>query len=181
MIGQEDKSKVTKWTWFNKQGGDTFLCSWMISQKLVHHTNIGRAIGRLLGIVYVPSASMRDNIRSVASIFHTSMVVHPELDDHLLICKFIHKDLLSSLLKKQQYGKVSLNNAALGFDHKLLIDMLMKKICIAVRYFYILNQITLEEDCQAIYASSTNTKSEYLTKTIDGELIEVGNERNGQY
>ena len=30
VIGQEDESKVTKWTWFNKQVCYTFLCSWMI-------------------------------------------------------------------------------------------------------------------------------------------------------
>ena len=40
VMGREDESKVTKWTWFNKQVHDTFLCLWMISQKLVDHTNI---------------------------------------------------------------------------------------------------------------------------------------------
>ena len=152
---------------------DTFLYSWMISRKLVDHTNIGRAIGRLLDMVYAPSASMRDSIGSTTSFFHTSMVVHPGLDDHLRIHKFIHKGLLSSLSKKQQNGKVSLNNAALGFDYKLSINMLMKQLYITVRYFYVLNKITLEEGYQAIYAPSTNTKSGYLTKTIDGESIDI--------
>ena len=45
VIGGEDEPKVTKWTWFNKQVCDMSLCSWMISQKLVDHTNIRRAIG----------------------------------------------------------------------------------------------------------------------------------------
>ena len=31
----------------------------------------------------------------------------------------------------------------------------------------------MEEDYQAVYAPSTNTKSECLTKAIDGELIEL--------
>ena len=53
--GQEDESKVMKWTWFNKQVRDKFLCSWMISRKLVDHTNTGRAIGRLLDVIYAPS------------------------------------------------------------------------------------------------------------------------------
>ena len=75
------------------------------------------------------------------------MVVQPGSDDHLRIHKFIHKDFLSSLSKKQQNGKFSLNNAALRFDYKLSINKLMKKLYIAVRYFYILNQVTLEEDC----------------------------------
>ena len=66
-----------------------------------------------------------------------------------------------------------MDNAALGFDHKLSINMLMKKIYIAVRYFYVLSWITLEEDCHIVYAQSANTKSEYLTKTIDGELIDI--------
>ena len=51
--------------------------------------------------------------------------------------------------------------------------MLMKQLYIAVRYFYITNQITLEEDYQAIYTPTTTTRSDYLTKTIDGELIDI--------
>ena len=111
----------------------------MISRKLVDHTNIRRVIGRLLNMVYAPSVSMRDSIGSTTLFFHTSMVVPPGLDDYLSIRKFIHKGLLSSLLKKQQNGKVSMNNAALGFDYKLSIDMLMKQLYIAIGYFYVLN------------------------------------------
>ena len=132
VIGRKDESTVTKWTWFNKQVCDTLLCSWMISQKLVDHTNIGRAIGRLLDLVDALFASMRDSIGSTISFFHTSIVVHPGLDDHLRIHKFIHRSLLSSLSKKQQNGKVSLNNTALGFDYKLSINMLMKQLYSAV-------------------------------------------------
>ena len=33
--------------------------------------------------------------------------------------------------------------------------------------------IILEEDCHLVYAPSANTKSEYLTETIDGGLIEI--------
>ena len=135
MIGREDKSKVTKWTWFNKQVRDTLLCSWMISRKLVDHTNIERTIGRLLNLVYAPSAGMRNSVESTTSFFNTSMMVHPGSDGHLHIQKFIQEGLLSSLSKKQQNRKVSMNNATLGFDYKLLINMLMKKLYIAVRYF----------------------------------------------
>ena len=53
------------------------------------------------------------------------------------------------------------------------MNMLMKQLYIAVQYFYILNQITLEEDYQVIYTPTTTTKSEYLIKTIDGELIDI--------
>ena len=42
-----------------------------------------------------------------------------------------------------------------------------------IYYFYIINQITLEEDYQAIYTPTATTKSDYLTKTIDGELIDI--------
>ena len=111
----------------------------MTSQKLVDGTNIGRAIGHLLNLVYAPSAGMRNSVGSTTSFFHTSMVVNPGSNDHLRIRKFIHKGLLSSLSKKQQNGKVSMNNAALGFDYKLSINMLMKQLYIAVRYFYVLN------------------------------------------
>ena len=69
VIGQEDDSKVTRWTWFNKQVCDTFLCSWMISRELVDRTNIGRAIGRILDKVYAPSVSMRESIESVTFSF----------------------------------------------------------------------------------------------------------------
>ena len=85
VIGQEDESKVAKWTWFNKQVHDTLLCSWMISRKLVDGTNIRRAIGRLLNLVYAPSAGMRNSVGSITSFFHTSMVVQPGSDDHLRI------------------------------------------------------------------------------------------------
>ena len=99
--------------------------------------------------------------------------MHPELDDHLRIHTFKHEGLLCSLLKKQQNGKFSLNNAALGFDYKLLVNMLMNQLYIAVLYVYVLNQITLEEDCHLVYAPSANTKSECWTKTIDGKLINI--------
>ena len=126
VIRQENDFKVKKWIWFNKQVCDTFLCSWMISRKLVDHTNIGRAIGRILNMVYAPFLSMRTSIGSVTSFFHTSMVVHPGSDNHLRIHKFIHTCLLSSLLKAQQHEKVSLNNVVLGINYKLSINILMK-------------------------------------------------------
>ena len=40
---------------------------------------------------------MRDSIRSTTSFFHTSKVVHPGLDDHLRIPKFIHKGIISRM------------------------------------------------------------------------------------
>ena len=58
VIGQEDESKVTTWKWFNKQVRDTLLYSWMILRKLVDRTNIGRAIGCLLDLVYASSAGI---------------------------------------------------------------------------------------------------------------------------
>ena len=39
--------------------------------------------------------------------------------------------------------------------------------------FYVLNRITLEDDCHVVYAPSANTKNKYLTETIDGELINI--------
>ena len=139
VIGQEDNYNVTKWTWFNQQVRDTLLCSWMISRSLVDFSNIGRAIGRLLDVVYAPSASMRKSIGSTTSFFHTSMVVNRGSDDHLRIREFIHDGLLSSISKEQQNGEVSLNNVSLGLDYKLPINMLMKQLYIAVQYFYVTN------------------------------------------
>ena len=131
-IEREDDFKVTKWTWLDKQVCDTFLCSWMISRKLVGHMNIGRAIDRILDRVYKPSVSIRDSIGSATSFFHTSIVLHPGSDDHLRIRKFIHKGLLSLLSKKQQNGKVSLDNVVLRVDYKLTVNMLMKQLYITV-------------------------------------------------
>ena len=33
----------------------------------------------------------------------------------------------------------------------------------------------MEEDCQAIYPPTITTRSDYVTKTIDGELIDINN------
>ena len=66
-----------------------------------------------------------------------------------------------------------MNNAALNFDYTLLINMLTKQLYISVQYFYVLNQITLEDYYHVVYAQSASTKSEYLNKTIDGELIDI--------
>ena len=51
--------------------------------------------------------------------------------------------------------------------------MLMKQLYIAVQYFYTVNWITLEESYQAIYTPTATTKVDCLTKTIDGELIDI--------
>ena len=51
--------------------------------------------------------------------------------------------------------------------------MLTKQLYIAVQYFNDINWITLKDDCHIVYAPSANTKREYLTKTIDGELIDT--------
>ena len=51
--------------------------------------------------------------------------------------------------------------------------MLTKQLYIAVQYFYITNGLTLEEDYQAIYTPTWTTKNDYLTKTIDEELINI--------
>ena len=50
--------------------------------------------------------------------------------------------------------------------------MLMKQLYIAVRYFYVTNRLTMEVDYQAIYPLTTTTRSDYVTKTINGELID---------
>ena len=69
VIGREDDFKTTKWTWFNKQVYDTFWCSWMILRALVDYTNMGKAIGRTLNKVYIPSVSMMNIFGSTTSFF----------------------------------------------------------------------------------------------------------------
>ena len=102
VLGQEDDSTATKWTWFNKQVHDRFLCSWMILRALVDYTDMGRAIGCILDEEYVSPVSIKDSsIRSTTPYFFTSMVLYPGSDDHLRIRIFIHEDLLVSSSKKQ--------------------------------------------------------------------------------
>ena len=81
--------------------------------------------------------------------------------------------MLSSISKKQQHGEVSFNNVALGLDYKLSINMLMKQLYIAVGYFYFTNRLTMEEDYKTVYPPTITIRSDYLTKTIDGELIDI--------
>ena len=116
---------------------------------------------------------MRKSIKSTTSFFHTSVVVNRGSDDHLCIHKFIHNGLVSALSKKQQHGEVSLNNVALGLDYELPINMLMKQLYIAVRYYHITNRLTMEEDYQAIYPPTIITRRDYVSKTIIGELIDI--------
>ena len=48
---RRDNYSVVKWSWFDQQVRNTLLCSRMISRKLVNHTKIGMAIGRLLDMI----------------------------------------------------------------------------------------------------------------------------------
>lgn len=139
---------------------------WLISPTL------GEPLDDYL-ILYAPSASMRKSIGSATSFFHTSMMVNHGSDDHLRIRKFIHDGLLSSISKEQPNGGVSLNNVSLELDYKLPINTLMKQLYIAVQYFYDTNWLTMEEDYQAIYSLTISKRSDYVTKTIDGELIDI--------
>ena len=66
-----------------------------------------------------------------------------------------------------------MNNDVLRIDYKLTINMLMKQLYIVVRYFYITNQLPLEEDYKTIYPPTKTTKNNYLTNAIDGELIYI--------
>ena len=95
------------------------------------------------------------------------------LSSLIYVCKFIHEGLLSLSSKKQQNGKGLLNNVVLGIDYKLMINMLIKKLYIAVRYFYITNRLTLEKISRAIYTPTKTTKNDDLTKTIHGESIDI--------
>ena len=171
VIGQEDNFTVNKWKCFDTQVRDTYLWSWMIPQSLVDYTDMGRIICCILDNVYVPSMSMKYSIGSLTTYFHTSMVVHSWTNNHLQIHNLIHGNILFSSSKKQQNGKVSLNNGILGVDCKMTINMLMKHLIIAVRYFYIIDLLIYERISKVIYNPIKTMKSDYLTKTIQGTLI----------
>ena len=75
----------------------------------------------------------------MTSYFHASMVVHPESNNNSRIRNLIHGNMLSSSLKKQGNGNISLNNGILGVDYKMTINMMKKHLCIAIEHFYITN------------------------------------------
>ena len=112
----------------------------MISLALVDYTDMREIIGRILDDVLAQHVLMKDSIGSMTSYFHVSMVVHSGSNDHLRIYNsLIHGNMLSSLSKKQEKGKVSLKNSILGVDYKMTINMLMKHLYTAVQYFYMTN------------------------------------------
>ena len=139
VTGQEDDFTANKQTLFDTQVRATFLWSWMISGPLIDYTNMGRIIGCILDGIQTPYVSMKDSIRKITSHFHTSMVEHQGSNDHLQMCNLIYRNILTSLSKKQRNGKASLQKGVLGVDHKMMLNILIKNLHIAVRFFYITN------------------------------------------
>ena len=177
MIGRENDVIANKWTWFDTQVCATFLWSWMIRlilMVLVDYIDMLRIIGRILDNLYALSVSMNDSIGTITSYFHTSMVVHPGSNNHLRIRNLIHGNMLSSSLKKQQNRKVLLNNGILGVDYKIMINMLMKQLYIAVRYFYITNRPISGDISRVIYKPTKTMKNDYFTQAIQGKLFNCG-------
>jgi len=105
---------------------------------------------------------MNDSIGNITSYFHTSLVVHPGFKDHLQIRNLISGTMLSSSSKKQRNGKVSLKNGILGVDYNMMINMLMKHLYIAVRYFYITNRFISGDISRVIYKPTKTMKSDYF-------------------
>ena len=81
--------------------------------------------------------------------------------------------MLSSSLKKQRNGKVSLNNGILGVDYKITITILIKHLYIDVQYFYIINQLISGKISRVIYKPTKTMKSDYFTQTIQGKLTNI--------
>ena len=111
----------------------------MLLRALVDYTDIREIVGHILDDVPAPYVSMNNSIGSMTSYFYVSMVVHSRPNNHLQIHNLIHGNMLSSLSKKQQNGKVTLKNGILKVNYKMTINMLMKHLYIIVGYFYITN------------------------------------------
>ena len=109
----------------------------------------------------------------MTSYFYVSMVVHLGSNDHFKIRNLIHRNILSSSLKKQWKGEVSLKNGILRVDYKTSIYMLIKKKCIAVQYFYIMNRLFSGDISIVIYKPTKKLKSNYFTQAIKGKLINI--------
>ena len=81
--------------------------------------------------------------------------------------------MLSSSLKKQRNGKVSLNNDIFGVDYKMTISLLMKHLHIVIQYFYITNLLISENISRVIYKSTKAVNSDHFTQYIQGKLIAI--------
>ena len=71
VVGREDDFIANKWTWFDKQVCAMLLWTWVISQALVHYTDLRRIIGGLLDNVQAMYMSANDSNRITISYFHT--------------------------------------------------------------------------------------------------------------
>ena len=173
VIGREDNFTLNKWSWFDTQVGDTFLWSQRISQALVDYTGIREIIGCIHDNVYKPSLPIKDSIGPITLYFHISMIVYSGSNNHLQIRNFIHGNMLSSSLKKQRIGKVSLNNSILSIRYNITIDMLMNYLYVAVQYFYITNWLISGNISKVMYKPTKIMKSDYFIQTIQGKLIDI--------
>ena len=163
VIGREDDFTTNKRTWFDAQVCATFFLSWMISLALADYTDIGRIICCILHYVLALHVSLNDSIGSVTSYFHVSKIVHSGSNTHLQLRNLIHGNMISSALKKRWKGKVSLKNGIIGVDHKMTINMSMKHLYIAARYFYITKQLISGDISRDIYKPTKTLKSNYFT------------------
>mmetsp|Transcript_9893 Transcript_9893/g.11434 ORF Transcript_9893/g.11434 Transcript_9893/m.11434 type:complete len:98 (-) Transcript_9893:210-503(-) len=80
---------------------------------------------------------------------------------------------METLSIKQRNGKVSLKNCIVGVDYKMTINMLMKYLYIAARYFYITNLLTSWDISRVFYEPTKTVKSNYFIQAIQGKLINL--------
>ena len=85
---------------------------------------------------------------------------------YLRIRSLIHGNMLSSSLKKQWNGQVSLNNDILEVDYKTIINKLNKHLYITLQCFYITNWLISGKISKVIYKPTKIMKSDYFTQTI---------------
>ena len=83
----------------------------------------------------------------------------------------VHGSILSVSSKKQRNGKVSLKPRIIGIDNKMTIDMLMKHFYIAVRYFYITNQLMTGDISRVIYNPTEVMESNCFTQNLQEKLF----------
>jgi len=55
----------------------------------------------------------------------------------------------------------------------MMINMLMKHLYIAVRYFYITNRFISGDISRVIYKPTKTMKSDYFTQAIQGKIINI--------
>ena len=105
--------------------------------------------------VYKPSMSIKDNIWSITSYFHTSIIVNPGSNYYLWIRDLIHRNILFFYWRNNGMKKNHWTMASSALIRRWQ-KMLMKHLYITIQYL----------SSKIIYKPFKTMNSDYFTQTI---------------